>query len=235
MTTESGFARIPLTVEHHYDFGADRGLVGSQLINPQSWDAIRQTSGPFGLPATRAEWEAVAGTGDLAERARAIAAVADELNASRICSYGVGGAFVELNLARLRPDIELVCTDFTPRTLERLRDLFPEADVRHHDLLADAPLEADLHLFQRIDSELSNRQWRIVLPRYREPILLVATQLLDWNGLRHELRSRRSPTATAAGYVRTEAGLRSFWRRSHRDRRIDLGDHAGFLLTPHSA
>lgn len=226
-------ARIPLTIQHYYDFGPDRDLVGSHLVNPQSWDAIRETSGPFGLPPTRAEWERAASEGDFAERAAAIGAVADELGARRVCSYGVGAAFVELNLALLRPDIELVCTDFTPRALGRLRELFPEAEVQQHDLLTGGPLEADLHLFHRIDSELSNRQWRSVLPRFHEPILLVATQLLEWPALRRELGVGRSPgTASAAGYVRTEAGLRSFWRRSHRDRKLEIGSLAGFLLTP---
>ena len=229
-------ARIPVTIQHYYDFGPDRDVVGAQLDNPQSWDAIRETSGPFGLPPTRADWERAAGELDFAERAAAIAAIADELGARRVCSYGVGAAFVELNLARQRPDIELVCTDFAPRTLARLHDLFPEAEVRRHDLLTAGPLEADLHVFHRIDSELSNRQWRSVLPRFREPILLVATQLLEWSGLRHELGTRRSPgMASAAGYVRTEAGLRSFWRRSHRDRKIEIGSLAGFVLTPRSA
>lgn len=225
-------ARIPLTIRHRYDFGPDRDRVGAHLVSPQSWDAIRETSGPFGLPSTRVEWERAAGDGDFAERAAAIAAVADELGACRVCSYGVGAAFVELNLARLRPDLELVCTDFAPRTLARLRELFPEADVRHHDLLSDAPLEADLHLFHRIDSELSNRQWRTVLARFREPILLVATELLEMGALLRELRLRFSDTATDAGYIRTEAGFRSFWRRSHRDRKLRIGSHTGFLLAP---
>src|SRR2546430_564364 len=84
-----------------------------------------------------------------------------------------GAAFVELNLARVKPDLDLVCTEFAPRTLARLRHLFPEAEVRRHDLLVDPPVAADLHLFHRVDAELSKRQWRSMLPLYREPILLV--------------------------------------------------------------
>jgi hypothetical protein len=224
-------ARIPLTIRHRYEFGPDRGRVGADLVNPRSWDAIRETAGPFGLPPTRAEWERASGEGDFAERAAAIAAIADELGARRVCSYGVGAAFVELRLARLRPDIELVCTDFTSRTLARLRELFPEAEVRYHDLLASPPVAADLHVFHRIDTEFSNRQWRTILPRFRQPVLLVATELLEVGALLRELRLRLSKTATAAGYIRTEAGFRSFWRRSHRDRKIAIGSHTGFVLT----
>jgi hypothetical protein len=224
--------RIPLTIRHRFEFGAERDRVGSDLINPESWDAIRETVGPFGLPATRADWERSVSEGDFAERAVAIAEVADQVGARTIASYGVGAAFVELALTQLRPELDLVCTDYAPRTIERLSTLFPEADVRRHDLLRDEPLDADLHLFHRIDSELSNREWRTVLPRFRQPVLLVATQLLELGQLRLQLAQRSSPTATDAGYIRTEAALRSLWRRSHRDRKVQIGSHAGFVLTP---
>ena len=60
--------------------------------------------------------------------------------------------------------------------------------------------------------------------------LLIHSGVLSHLSLR-ELRLRSSPTATAAGYIRTEAGLRSLWRRSHRDRKLSVGSHTGFLLT----
>jgi hypothetical protein len=217
-------------MRHSYDFGADRDRVGARLVDPASWDAIRLLPGPFELPADRASWESAADDDELQSRAVAIARVADELGARRICSYGVGTGLLELNLTRLRPDLDLVCTDYAPRALVRLRDLFPEADVRRHDLLVDPPVPADLHLLHRVDSELANRQWREVLARFREPILLVATELLEMDTLLSELvlRSRRS--ATDAGYIRTEAALRSLWRRTHRDRSVSVGDRAAFLL-----
>jgi hypothetical protein len=223
-------ARIPLTLRHRYEFGTDRDRVGANLVDPRSWDAIRESSGPFGLPADRVALERAAAADEFAERAAAIASVADELGARRICSYGVGTAFTELSLARHRPDLELVCTDYAPHTLARLRSLFPEADFEAHDLRTDPPLSADLHVFHRIDSELSNRQWRVVLPRFREPVLLVATELMDSDALLRELRLRTSKTATDAGWTRTEAALRSLWRRSHRDCKRTVGSLTGFVL-----
>lgn len=229
-------ARIPLTLSHYYDFGEDRERVGRDLVNPVSWDAIRETAGPFGLPDTREEWERAAFTAEFAERAETIAAVARELGARRICSYGVGAAFVELNLAGKLPEVELVCTDYAPRTIRRLTALFPEADIRPHDLRTQSPLTADFHLLHRVDSELPSGEWRRVLSRFREPVLLVATQVLEWHGLLHELRRRFSGDGvTRAGYVRTEAGLRSLWRRTHDDRPVVVGELAGFLLTRHDS
>jgi hypothetical protein len=226
-------ARVPLTVRHYYDFGAERERVGEDLVNPGSWDEIRETSGPFGLPATRELWELAASDPNFAARAEKIAAVANGFGARRICSYGVGAAFLELNLARVLPDAELVCTDFAPRTVMRLAQLFPEAEVRVADLKRDRPVEADFHVLHRVDSELSNREWRGVIARFHEPALLVATELLEWPSLLRELRLHSSRgRASRAGYVRSEAALRSLWRRTHRDERIEVADLTGFLLLP---
>jgi hypothetical protein len=223
--------RIPLTVSHHYDFGADRDRVGADLVNPQSWDAIRETTGPFGLPETREEWEQAAFKPEMAARARTIAGLARELGARRVCSYGVGAAFLELNLVRELPEADLVCTEYAPRTVERLAAIFPEAEVRLHDFRT-ASLPGDFHLFHRVDTELSNDEWRRVLAGFSEPVLLVAGDVLDWRGLLGELRRRLlRKTATRAGYIRTEAGLRSLWQRTHDDRRLAVGELAGFLLT----
>jgi hypothetical protein len=229
-------SRIPLTIAHQYDFGDDAGRVGPDLVNPASWDAVRRTAGPFGLPATRAEWERAAARPEYETRAATIARIAKELGARRLCSYGVGAAYVELNLARAYPEGKLICTDFAPQTVERLAVLFPEADVRLSDLRDDSPLPADLHLLHRVDTELPNREWRQVLARFRAPVLLVATELLDWVALSRELRRRLARSdAARAGYIRTEAAMRSLWKRTHVDRTIAVGELHGFLLLPRPA
>ena len=38
--------RLKLTIRHYYDFGADRHVVGDDLVTPESWDGLRTaTSG----------------------------------------------------------------------------------------------------------------------------------------------------------------------------------------------
>jgi len=227
-------ARLPLTVPHHYDFGADRDRVGDDLLNPRSWDALRHTDGPFGLPGAREEWDRASLGGDLPERARAIAALVRRLGAGTVCSYGVGTALLERNLLRELPGTSLICTDFAPDTVRRLGALFPEADVRLHDLLHDPPPDADLHLFHRVDTELSGRDWHRVFERLRDrPVVVVATQVLGFHGLAAELRlafSRRDPTR--AGWSRTEAAFRRLWRSSHLDEPVQVGGLRGWLLLP---
>ena len=224
--------RIPLTVPHHYDFGLDRSRVGDNLVNPQSWDAIRQTDTPFGLPESRQEWEQAARGGDLPKRAEVIGAVARRLGAHSVCSHGVGTGLLEANLVRELDDMSLICTDFAPETVRRLSELFPEADVRLHDLRNSQPPEADLHLLHRVDTELSNREWREVFGCLSRPVLVVATQVLDIHGLTGELRLTLSRRPTRAGWSRTEAGFRRLWRSTHIDEPLRVGSLHGWVLLP---
>ncbi len=101
-----------------------------------------------------------------------------------VASYGVGGASLEWWLTTLRPDRKLIMTDYGEATVERLAEVFPEADVRQHDLRQDEPLPADIHLFHRIETELGNHEWCDAFGRFgRAEIVLVAADFLDLGGL----------------------------------------------------
>ncbi len=219
-------------MRHFYDFGSAAARVGDDLVRPEAWDAVRELPGPFELPASRAEWEAKAETPELRARARDIAAAATRLGARSLCSYGVGNAGLELCVAGAAPHLRLVCTDFTPRTVGRLRSLFPEAEVVEHDLRTDPPRDVDLHLMHRIDAELAGAGWKAVFPRYREPILLVPALLLTWVDAAKEVARRvRKPRSARAGYFRNEEALRDLWAETHEDEPLRIGELDAFLLT----
>jgi hypothetical protein len=224
-----------LTVRHHYDFGADRAVVGDDLVRPEAWDALRtQTSGAFSLPATREEWEAVADEHpELQARARQLDAVFARRGAGRVASYGVGGATLECWLKRVAPEREIVVTDYAPATIERLRPIFAEAECRVHDLASDPPLDADLHLFHRIDTEFDNARWREVFERFAGvPIVIVAAGQVDLRGALAEVRKGRRPGASRAGWVRTRGAIEALWRRTHSAAAVDVGDLPAWQLTP---
>ena len=94
-----------LTVRHHFDFGADRAVVGDDLVRPEAWDALRtQTSGAFALAETREEWERTADEHpELEARARRLDDVFERLGAGKLVSYGAGGATLECWLKRVAP------------------------------------------------------------------------------------------------------------------------------------
>lgn len=225
-----------LTARHTFDFGADRDVVGPDLQQPGAWDALRlETDGPFAVAGSREAFEAEADArNELALRAQEVSGHLDQRGAGRVCSCGAGAAVLELCLHRAAPSCELVITDFTPRTIDRLAAIFPEAEVRRHDLCADAPIPADVHLFHRIDTEFTNGDWRTLFSRFgKEEILFVAGGLVGWRqAARAKFRMRHDQNASDAGWVRTRAALESLWRGTHNATPVALTGIAAWHLTP---
>lgn len=223
--------RVRVTIPHTFDFRDDGKAIGDDLILPQAWDAARGTTGPFGLPELRGEWERLASHPELEQRAADVVTVARRLGARSVCSHGAGTATLELNIHRIAPELALTCTDYAPRATERLRRLFVEARVLVHDLARDAPPPADLHLMHRIDTELRTRAWKEVFARFSDPILVVPALLLDLERTLKELASRiLRPRASRAGWLRSEDALRALWSSTHEDEIAAVGGQRAFLL-----
>jgi hypothetical protein len=223
---------LRVKIRHVYDFGSARDAVGDDLAAPGAWDALRDVAGAFHLPERRADWEALAQAPGVVERATAVATLAREAGASSLASYGVGTGSLELQISQVDPALQLLCTDNAPRAVARLAELFPEATVVVHDLVAEPPLEADFHLMHRLDTELDDHAWRAVLARFEQPVLFVPSLVLDVvtaaKAVARRVLWRRS---TKAGWFRNEAALRSLWAESHWDRPVDVGGARGFRLT----
>jgi hypothetical protein len=220
-----------LTARHYYDFGDDAGVVGESLLQADEWDALRtQSDGVFSLPKTRAELERRAlGLDAWVERAGSIDALLRGEGVESVASYGAGTGMIEFLLLRLDSRRRMVLTEFAPATVEKLRELLPEVEVVHHDLLADAPLDATLHLFHRLDGSLSNSQWRSVFRSFRDQrILFVGHPVLP----RDVWRQKRQRRGTFAGWIRTRGAYESLWRRTHRDRHHALNDSQAWWLEP---
>jgi hypothetical protein len=146
----------------------------------------------------------------------------------------VGTALLELNISRAAPALRLICTDYAPRTVERLALLFPEAELVLRDLADPDPPSAALHLMHRLDAELDDDAWRKVFARLPEAVLFVPNVVLDLNGAARELGRRvlRRGRLTNAGWFRNEAALRALWSETHLDRRVTVGGAPSFLLSP---
>jgi hypothetical protein len=229
-------AVVRLTLPHHYDFGADSDVVGDNLLRPEAWDSLRlRTKGPFTIASDRAELERQADAHrEIGDRMKLVDGLLRERGARTLVSYGVGGAVAELWLLRVNPTLGLTITDYAPETVERLHRLLPEVEVRRHDLLRDAPLPGDIHLFHRIDTELDNRQWRGVYQRFAgRTVVVVAGQVVPGSEIPRRLwTSFRHRGATRAGWSRTASAFESLWRRTHRGTHVDLLDLEGWVLDP---
>jgi hypothetical protein len=224
-----------ITMRHHFDFGADRGLVGEDLVRPEAWDALRtRTSGPFSVAASREQLEHEARERpELEQRAREIDRWLNQNDVGTLASYGVGGGIFEWWLEQLGSQRRLLLAEYAPETVERLRKLFP-ADVYRHDLAADPPLDADVHLFHRVDTELTNAEWLETLRRFAEErVLVVATEVATPRRLLQELLLRlRSQRLTKAGWLRTRGAFEALWRETHEATPLRLHDLEAWSLEP---
>lgn len=227
---------MQVTIRHHFDFGDDRELVGKNLVTPESWDALRtRTNGPFAAATSSEELAQVAERHpELGERAREIDHWLETNGIRTLASYGIGGGTLEWWLQRLRPDRRLLLADYAPATVERLRELFPDAEVHRRDLLADPPLPTDAHLFHRIDTELTNAEWREAMRRFAsERVLVVATEVATPRRLLQELLLRlRNRNLSRAGWLRTRDSFEALWRETHNAQPLRLYDLDGWALTP---
>jgi hypothetical protein len=226
-------------MRHHFDFGPDRTVVGDDLVRAEAWDALRtRTDGAFSLAGSREELErSTDSRPEIGERARAIERWLERHDVGSVASYGVGGAVLEAWLLRIRPRQRLVLADYAPETVARLRGLFPEVDVTSHDLLSDPPLEAEAHLFHRIDTELTDEQWRGVFERFAgETILVAATEVATVRRLGQELLLRaRNRHLTRAGWLRTRGSFEALWKGTHDAEPLRLHDLDGWALVPRAA
>jgi hypothetical protein len=230
---------MKMTVRHYYDFGPERSVVGDDLVNPDSWDGLRTTTrGVFSIPDSREEFERIArDRADIAARASAIDEWLESGHAHVVASYGVGGAALEWWLHTIRSERKLILTDYGEATIERLARILPAIDVRHHDLRKDAPIPADIHLFHRVDTELTNEEWHATFARFRsERVLFVAAEVLDLARLAFEMysRMRMLGRASRAGFLRNRAAFEALWASTHASEPIEMHDLHAWTLSPKS-
>jgi hypothetical protein len=227
--------RLKLTIRHYFRFGSARHLAGDHLVRPDAWGGI-YTAGPWPIPTTRDAWEREASADSaLAERARAIDAHLRSRNVRTLASYGVGQGYLEYWLWRLQPERRLILTDFAPAAVERLGAVFPEANVLVHDMRSDAPLAADLHLLNCVDTEFSNGEWRSMLAeRFRDsPVLVVACpNILTPRQLVAELKSRWR--GTWSGWARTRSAFEALFADTHSATPVEAFDRLAWQLEPRS-
>jgi hypothetical protein len=233
------------TIKHYFDFGNIGESVGDTLSSPQAWDVVR-TNGeetPFYLPLRRREWiERCFQQTDLVLRAREILNIFADLGVRRIFSAGVGCAWLEYNLKHLSNDLNIVCGDYAPNTVARLRNVADEFDdiIQFDMATSEWPNGYDLFLLHRIDMELSNDVWERVFERMSSAdakyILFIPCGMLTLKSLAIELTTRvraamlRNQTVFS-GYWRTRETFQALWE-AHYDERgaVSINDLPGFIL-----
>jgi hypothetical protein len=233
------------TIRAYSDFAEYADVVGGNLLSPAAWDALRGSGARyFSLYERRQDWLAsFADNKELKERAQVIVSLCREQGLSRIFSVGAGIGGLEYLIKTENPDLHLTCTDFAPKATDRLREVFEECDeVEVFDVMQDEwrATPETLYMFHRVDTELSDRDWRRCFARMAasgvSPVLVVATELLTpekKKRMRHLYLSHRlhRKPLTFTGYVRNREAFRMLWSSGYDTaREMGVGDLEGFLV-----
>jgi len=243
---------MKVTIKHYYDFQPNKVNIGPALDTAQGWDSLRvdqpDADDFFAIPADREQWRQKARRNPLWVReARDILAFADG-KFRRICSCGVGAGYLEFLIKDADPSMEMVCSDYTPRAIERLGTVFPEAERLYcFDMLnGDWPRDEQnsLHLLYRVDTIFDDVQWRHVAGRMHaagvEHVLFVPCEFLGWQRFAAQsikyFRSRLlNRPVTFAGYLRTASALERLFSGFYSVRRkVPVGGMAGYYLIRNS-
>jgi len=234
------------TARHYVDFGDAAEAVGGELASHEAWDRLRleaDLESPYALPPDRATWLSRSQQNpEIVQRARAIVELLSRLGVRGVFSAGVGSGWLEYNIKRSAPWLHISCSDYAPRSIQRLREVFVECDrVFVFDMLHDEwPLGEDLALLHRVDTEFSDREWLTVFDNMSRSaiayVLFIPSCFLNIRSwLMEKLRllsvALLRGRYTFAGYLRTRATFSELWARGYLLReQVVIGDLVGFLL-----
>ena len=235
-----------ITLKHYYYFGPVREKVGHTL-DSDSWDSLRVlTDDPhFSIPDSRDSFGLTAEKVYNQDIVQQIVLLIKARKYKRVISFGVGRAFLEYNIKRVLPEVHLSCLDYSPKAIERLKQVFPECDeIGCFDMRTDIYIkysEPDtLFLFYRISTEFSNDEWERIFGRLYDDnilsVLFVPTEVANtWdiikNLLRRTLYQLQNKDVTFAGYIRNRESLEQLYSPKYKVKlESELGNLRGFLL-----
>lgn len=241
---------FPITVRHYFPLERN-------LDSKEAWDALRESHPHFSIPENREVWlEAAEGRvkkdgqdGGMVDRAKDVVRVLDHMNIKSVFSAGVGGAGLEYQIKKMRPNIRLVCSEYSRVTVGRLQKVFKEADkivlfdMKNNNWSSTRETNdpsRELYLMYRIDIEINNDEFRQIFEKMFEAgiqnVLIIICGRLTLRGLLNRLCQRlvwkMSGTRYAfAGYLRSEESFPRFWKNLYTSKELEFSGLKGFLLT----
>ena len=223
--------------------------VGNYLNTPEGWDVLREKgkgiNSYFFIPEEREAWQQKAlADQELTLRARSIVDFIKDKFQS-LHSVGVGNAHLEYLLKLYNPAMKLTCSDFAPKGIERLKQVFKEANrVFAFDMFKrdwrDVNGE-DLYLFYRVDTVFDDNQWADVLAKMSQAgiknILFIPSEILTLPRIlklkiKYFIFALLRKRVTFSGFVRTQKRFITLLSGSYQVKQIlRFHDLTGFLIS----
>lgn len=246
-------------MRHYQTFGdSTSGFVDNSLNNIESWRSLRDSHPRFSISDDRDEWvkaselEIIKDGQDteLINRASEIVQLLKAKDIKTLFSVGVGGAGLEYQIKKRMPNLRIICSEYEPKTVEKLKKVFIEADEIiefdilkgdwgsvHKQYLEDSK---SLVLMYRLDAGFDDMDWKKIFISMSDAnisnIIYIPTTTLTllsiWNRKSREFKwfLKRMPISFA-GYLRTKMRFQSYWKTLFDEKEIVLGGLKSFCLS----
>lgn len=248
---------FPLTIKHYQTFGYSTSFFKDKVLDSsQSWDALRTTHPQFSISKNRKEWLLASEAqvrkdgqdNGLAKRAKDVNDLILEKGIKSLFSVGVGGAGLEYQIKKINPDLKLICSEYAPKNVELLKEVFIESDeIVEFDILNGDWKEINKKylgessacLMYRVDASFTDKEWRKIFVRLyvagvKNVIFIPSsflTMLSIFNRKSREIKWKMSKTDIVfSGYLRTKSKFRSYWRGLYNEKPMEFGGIKGFML-----
>lgn len=245
------------TMKHYQIFGESTANMKDQaLVSEEAWDVLRENHPFFSIADTREEWlkaaeleiEKDGQDKHVSKRADDTVQLLKEKGMTRLFSIGSGGGALEYQIKKRMPEVTIVCSDYSPTTVERLKKVFTECEdvITYDALTGDYAMvqeryikEHGLCMVYRIDASFSDTEWTRVFDAMAKAsiqnVLIIPTGTLTmlsvYNRKKREFgwALRRIPVVFC-GYLRTTRRFKEQWSRVYSSREAVFGGLVGFIL-----
>lgn len=249
---------LNFSIKHYYPIDKNKStLKNGELQSAESWDELRKNDEHFSISENREEWlKAAEGLvrkdgqdGDFINRAREIVKIIDDKKIKTLLSVGVGGAGIEYQIKKMRPELRLVCSEYSGYSVEALKKVFVESDsVIQFDMVDDSwrailgglDYESTLVLMYRIDIDLNNdRLFKVFNNTYRDGVknilIVICGELTIKSLFSVRLPNRikwilKSIPYAFSGYLRPVPSFHVFWSKKYKEKSLRLAGLPSFLL-----
>ncbi|KND46795.1 MAG: hypothetical protein AB201_03350 [Parcubacteria bacterium C7867-006] len=245
---------IPLTIKHYYAFG-DIGsiLKNGKLDSVDSWNTLRSSHDSFSISTNRAEWlkacemeiKKDGQDNGLKQRALDIVKVLNNSGIQLLFSTGVGGAGLEYNIKKYKPELKLICSEYSAVSVETLQKVFIEADsIELFDISSKEwpkylSENNSIAMIYRVDASFTDKEWRNIFINMHNSgvknILYIPTNFLTIFSLFIRIKRRimwmlKGESFAFAGYLRTKTTFQGYWKDLYTVKEDNFGGLRGFVL-----
>lgn len=192
-----------MVIKHYYAFGNKiTNTINQNKLDRNAWEDLRKSNKSpkeFVIEKTRKDWfQNCSRQLNYRKTAKIICSLIKRNNWRKIVSLGVGKGILEYYIKKNLPEVDLKCTDFTPESLQLLRNVFTECNrFSSFDMLSNNYIELEnenVVIINRLSTEFSKNQWKEIFEKLYlsniHNILYIPTEILTLKMIINEKKNQ---------------------------------------------